>query len=423
MATKPIFQLRKIPSDKNMVLMIFNFKGRRINLSTGLSIPEKYWNPQTQRVRENASFPQHKQYNQRLNDLAAKTVALWAEYQAKGIVPTAEEFKEELYKRVYDIRSEGPELLPFIKQVIEEREKMNAPKGSLQSYVSCLGHLVAFEQKRKKPIRFSKLNEGFLNDFTAFLFDKKYSDNYAHKIIATLKTLVRLAKRQGIIENSNLLEATSPVKKRPTDNIYLNEAEIQQLFDMKLEGKLAGVRDLFLTGCLTGLRFSDFSKIKPENIQPIEHNGQAVRCLVMLTQKTKQRVVLPLVNPMLLAILERHNWQAPKRISNQKLNDYLKELGKLAGFTQGIEVTTHVAGESVKYTFPKWQLLTTHTARRSFATNAYKRGVPIPDIMKFTGHTTTQSFMKYIKVTAEETAVLLSEHEFFTGKSPLKLVN
>ena len=420
MATKPIFQLRKNPSDKNMVLMIFNYKGRRVNLSTGLSIPEKYWNPQTKRVRENQAFPNYKSYNQRLNDFEAKTTALWAEYVAKGII---EEFKDELYKRVFDIKTEGPELLPFIKQVIEEREKLNVPKGSLQVYNNCLGHLVAFEQKRKKPLRFSKLNEAFLNDFTAYLFSLGFADSYIHKIISTLKMFVQLAKKQGVIDSSRLLDSKTPVKKREKDNIYLNEAEIQQLFEMKLEGKLAGVRDLFLIGCFTGLRFSDYSKIKRENIQPVEHNGKAVKCLVMTTQKTKQRVVLPLVNPMLLAILERHNWQAPKRISNQKLNDYLKELGKLAGFSQEVEVNRYVAGEHIKQTFQKWQLMTTHTARRSFATNAYKRGVPIPDIMKFTGHTTTQSFLKYIKVTSEESAVILSEHDFFTGKSPLKLVN
>lgn len=422
MAKKPRFNLKNRTEDPALIILVFRFKGRKVVLSTGLSVPQKYWNDDKQYVRASRDFPRHKQFNQRLNLFEAETIKLWDEYQAKGIIPTAKEFKTKLNNRLNDIHEEAPSLIPFIVQVIEERQKMNKPAGSIQVYKNCLKNIKDYQVDRKKNLNFDALNDAFVNDFTAFLFAKKFADSYVHKILSTLKMFVRLADKRGIYENSPLLKATLEVKKRSKDNIYLTEAEIQKLFKMDLPERLANVRDLFLIGCFTGLRFSDYTQIKPGNFQTVEHGGRKVKCLVMTTKKTKQKVVLPVVNDMLLAILEKHGWEAPKRISNQKLNDYLKELGQLAGFTQEIEINEYKAGEQHKKICQKWELMTSHTPRRSFATNAYKRGVPVDDIMKFTGHTTIASFMKYIKVTTEETAVILSEHEFFTGKAPLRTV-
>ncbi len=424
MSKKPIFNLKNRTDDPALIVLKFNFKRRRVVLSTGLTVPQRFWNDATsvQRVRATRDFPRYKAFNQRLNLFEAETVKLWDEYNARGILPTAKEFKQELINRINNIREEAPGLLPFIRQIIEERQKMNKPAGSIQVYKNCLKNLEAYQSARRKNLNFDVLNDAFVNDFTAFLFSQNFADGYVHKVLSTLKMFVRLADKRGVYEGSPLLKTTLSVKKRAKDNIYLTEREIETLYHLDLPGKLANVRDLFLIGCFTGLRFSDYSKIKSENIQAVEHGEKQVKCLVMTTHKTKQKVVLPLVNPMLLDILERHEWKTPRRISNQKLNDYLKELGQKAGFTQEVEINEYKAGEHLKKTCQKWELITTHTARRSFATNAYKRGLPVADIMKFTGHTTIQSFMKYIKVTGEETAVILSEHEFFTGKSPLRAI-
>ncbi len=424
MPKKPNFNLKNRTDDPALIILVFNFKGRRIVLSTGLTVPQKHWNDakDVQRVRASRDFPRHKAFNQRLNLFESEAIRLWDEYNAQGILPTAKEFKQALINSIEDIHEEAPRLLPFIQQVIEEREGMNKPSGSIKVYKNCLKNLEAYQDKRKKKLNFDMLDSAFVNDFKSFLFAQNFADSYVHKIFTTLKMFVRMAEDRGVYENCNLLKTKLDVQKRGKDNIYLTEAEIETLFKLELTGKLANVRDLFLIGCFTGLRFSDYSIIKQENIQPIEHGGKEVECLVITTQKTKQKVVLPIVNPMLLAILERNNWEAPRKISNQKLNDYLKELGQIAGFTQEIEVNEYKAGGHQKRTCQKWELMTTHTARRSFATNAYKRGLPAGDIMKFTGHTTVASFMKYIKVTTEEAAVILSEHEFFTGKTPLRAV-
>jgi len=231
------------------------------------------------------------------------------------------------------------------------------------------------------------------------------------------------AYRRGIYEIDITGKVNLTIKKPEAENIYLTDREIETLYRMEgLSKRLDKVRDLFLIGCYTGQRYEDFTSIKPENEQEIEHDGKKVKCLVITQSKTKKKVTIPLVNPKLKAILQKYGMTAPT-ISNQKLNKYVKELAKLAGFIDKIEINDFRAGRHEKKVYEKWEKVSSHTARRSFATNAYKRGLPVPDIMKFTGHTTVSTFLNYIKVTGEETAVVLSEHEFFTGKnSNLKIV-
>ncbi|WP_317171507.1 site-specific integrase [Spirosoma profusum] len=161
-----------------------------------------------------------------------------------------------------------------------------------------------------------------------------------------------------------------------------------------------------MIGCYTGLRFSDFSELHPENIT---HNGQI---LTHKTQKTAERVSMP-VNRNVLAILRKYEGIPPRTISNQKMNDYLKEICKRAGFTERVEVARTKGGMRQTRVLEKWELVTTHTARRSFATNAFLAGVPPVSIMKITGHKSESVFLKYIKVSSEQNTLLLLSHTHF----------
>jgi len=191
-------------------------------------------------------------------------------------------------------------------------------------------------------------------------------------------------------------------------NIYLNDEELQTLFDYDFSNnpRLDRTRDLFLIGCYTGLRFSDFSHLTPDNIT---HDG---RILTVFTQKTGVQVSIP-INPQLQAILNKYGGVPPRAISNQRMNDYLKEIGQLIELTDSVQIAKTVGGLKVKKTFEKWQKLCTHTARRSVATNAYLAGISTIDIMRITSHKTESSFLKYIKITGEETAQRLLEHDHF----------
>ena len=190
----------------------------------------------------------------------------------------------------------------------------------------------------------------------------------------------------------------------------MNLEELERIRGLNLtqSPSLERVRDLFLIGCYTGLRYSDFIKIQPENIT-IEGNGQY---LEMLTQKTSQRVVIPL-KPIVLEILNKYEGSIPKPLSNQKMNQYLKVIGKEAGITNKILVIRTKAGIRSEKLVPKYELIRTHTCRKSFAANAFRSGLSTLSIMKITGHKTETQFFKYVRITEQENASNLINHEFF----------
>ena len=141
-------------------------------------------------------------------------------------------------------------------------------------------------------------------------------------------------------------------------------------------------------------------------------------------QKTDKPVFVPL-NPQIRAILTKYNGIPPRVLTNQRMNDYLKEIAQLADLNEKVTMSQTKGGLKVTKTLHKWELVTTHTARRSFATNAYLQGDPSLDIMRLTGHRTETSFMKYIKISNEEVAYRMAEHPFFTqeNKTVFKIAN
>lgn len=162
-------------------------------------------------------------------------------------------------------------------------------------------------------------------------------------------------------------------------------------------------RDLFLIGCYTAQRFSDYSRYRPEHIKTTS-NGTKV--IDIVTKKTKQRVIIPFLFPELDILLKKYNYKSPKTYE-QDLNEQIKEVGKMANLTEDIIITERMGGKIQEKIYKKNELIKTHTARRSGATNLFKMGYAPLEIMKITGHSSEAIFMKYIKVTKEENAELM----------------
>jgi integrase len=163
---------------------------------------------------------------------------------------------------------------------------------------------------------------------------------------------------------------------------------------------------VFVLSCYTGLRFSDWGKYTPENI--IEGG----RLLKVMTFKTGELVVIPL-STTAREILNRYQGTSFRLPSNVKMNKTLKVIGQLAEMHQTMNVSSTSGGIVMTVLRMKWELITTHTARRSFATNAFLSGIPTISIMKITGHRTERSFLKYIRVSQLENAIKMAEHPFF----------
>jgi integrase len=198
-----------------------------------------------------------------------------------------------------------------------------------------------------------------------------------------------------------------------SESIYLNETELEKIYNLDLSEneRLDRVRDLFLIGCWTGLRFSDWNKVTPENIK----DG----FLELKQQKTGGAVVIPL-HSVVTQIIKKHNGELPELISSQKTNDYLKEVAQKAGIKETVHKSITRGGIKVSKAYKKYELVTTHTGRRSFSTNLYRAGLDTLTIMQITGHKTEQAFLKYIKVTPREHAEKL--RTFWQDRVKLKVV-
>lgn len=211
------------------------------------------------------------------------------------------------------------------------------------------------------------------------------------------------------------------------DAIYLTPAEIEKIYKVPLEGSLAVIRDRFVIGCVTGMRYSDYSRFGPG------HMNSGI--ISILTQKRAKKVIIP-AHKFVIEILKRNKNDLPKAPTLRYFNMKLPTIGLKAGIKDLVQLETVVldGGEEilaadliegleregtrkvVTKTVPKFELITTHTARRSFATNAYLAGIPAAKIMLITGHTTENSFFRYIRIGAKQNAEELKGHDFFRNK-------
>ncbi|GAB3945177.1 hypothetical protein GCM10028805_13840 [Spirosoma harenae] len=171
--------------------------------------------------------------------------------------------------------------------------------------------------------------------------------------------------------------------------------------DLSKQERLERVRDLFVVGCYTGLRFSDLTNLRPEYIK----NG----LIRIEQQKTADKVVIP-CHEVVTSMLKKYNGSLPRSISNQKMNDYLKEVCQLAGLNSKENKAKTKGGKRITKVFEKWQMVSTYTARRSFATNMYLLGIPAMTIMQITGYRTEKAFMHYIKLDREQHAKVMASH-------------
>jgi integrase len=402
-----------------LINLIYRFSGKRLKYSTGQKIKPKNWNENQQRAKNIKQFPQAAELNALLDKLEHTTLTAHRKFINDDKLPTLEDLKKELdsclFKSDEGETTEAPKpFMLFFDELINERKE--SPKfalGTIKNYRTAYNHLSNYQKQKRITIDFDNIDLDFFNSYTNYLYALKYSTNYVSKLIRNIKTVIQEATERGINANMRFKSKKFRVSGEDAKNIYLTLDELETLhkLDLSQNYRLEKVRDLFLVGCFTGLRFSDFTNIKPEHLRVID----GVQVIDIFTQKTKEPVTIP-IHPKVKEVFAKYrNAETilPRTLSNQKMNQYLKELGALANINEEIMVTISVGGKHKEDKKIKYEMISTHTARRSFATNAFKSGIPAISIMKITGHKTQASFMQYIKINNEENAVLMAKNAFF----------
>ena len=244
-----------------------------------------------------------------------------------------------------------------------------------------------------------------------------YSDNTIGRFIKQLKAVLRAADTRGYPVNPAYKSIEFKGQVQEIDAIYLTRAELEAMEKVdlsKMEDKknYELARDLFMIGVWLAQRVSDYNNLKPENIKVIDNGDEQITFVSIHQQKTGRLVEIP-CNAKIRAILNKYPDGLP-HLSDQKINLYIKEIGKKAGIDDLIEVKETRGGEVTKRYYKKYDLICTHTARRTGATLMYLDGIPIYDIMKVTGHKSVTTLEKYIRADKLEVAQkLVLKYDYF----------
>ena len=260
-------------------------------------------------------------------------------------------------------------------------------------YQNTATHFLDYQNKLNIRFQTNEINKEQLLLFVRYLeVDKKLSMGTIKGILIRIKYFLKKAYLNGYSVDESYSEAN--VKNAESFFIALNNDDLSRLFHTdKLTPKQEEIKDLFIVGCKTGLRYSDYSRITENHI----HDGM----IYIKTQKTKTDVCIPM-DKYVKSILKKHGGKMPTARSIQYFNREIKTVCQKAGLTERIFFEEVKNGKVKQVIKEKWQLISSHTARRSFITNM--RGYPSASVMKMTGHKTCSSFMRYDKLSIVDNA-------------------
>lgn len=433
-----IFKLRKAqlnttPSNQvpTVVNMKFNFgyfeikeggKKEYIPLTypTGVKIKPCYWNPKPLYRAKQTRHIDYISINTRLDNLEGMAKKAYRQMINDGLRPTPLDIKKAIDDMDTGAKNDERETLErFVNRFITEIESGNRlfqskrySQGTIKNYKGTKSQLNEYQKIRRRKLNWDHITHDFYLDFIKFFSAKNYSPNTIGRHIKCLKTIMRCAMEEGLHNNLEYQNKSFKVLKERIQSVYLNDNELNKIYELDLSDKpaLDLARDVFLVGCYTAQRFSDYSRIKRTHCKMLSNGNQVVD---LIQKKTGERVIIP-IRPELKSILDKYEGEIPKTYE-QKVNERIKKVVRLAKITELINVENTRGGLVVKSQVEKCDLVKTHTARRSGCTNMYLAGIPAIDIMKISGHKTEKEFLNYIKVTKEETATNLSSHPYFNS--------
>lgn len=307
------------------------------------------------------------------------------------------------------------DLIGFIEYYVDKKGD-NMKEHRIRSINVTKHKLQKLENRFNKKYLLADVNEEFKSEFVKYANEQSYAPNTQARDLSSIKMLCRYARYLGL--NIHHQMDSLKIKGNPTNHIYLNEAEIKAIADLDIEQEyLENARDWLLISCGTGQRVSDFMRFNSSMIRT--ENGKHL--LEFKQVKTQKLMTIPLSKEV-RQVLNKRNGEFPRALSAQRYNDYIKTVCKLAGINEISKGKRRIsiAPEGVKTTkndyrdvvgkFEKWELVSSHIGRRSFATNYYGK-IPTTFLINITGHSSEQMFLNYIKKSNKDIA--LESYDYF----------
>lgn len=444
------YALKKNKNGTGTIKLIFNFgKQKKFEYYTPYKISDhKKWNTKNSEVHLSSDIDDAMDLNSKLRKLKDEADKLISKHINNGIELSKEAIKarmesvikeKEVTEKEIKTKTKSQDFVKYFEWFLKfykdnPRPKTNKPysKGTLKTLRNTK-ELVQKFQKNRKRLTFDDINLGFHAKLLAFMSKNNYSINYKGTVIKNIKAVMNDAFERDYHTNLDFKKSAFSKPTEEVENIYLTTKEIELIKNADLkkildapEGEffnknepkptldyLERCRDFFCIGCYTGLRISDQLKLTKKNIIEFKLEGKDEKAISIKTQKTSKKVEIP-INSNLQSILEKYENGFPDKVSDQKINTYLKKIAKSEGIDEIVEKTINKGGNREVIKQPKYELVSNHTGRRSFCTNAFNSGLSSSYIMRISGHSTEKAFLKYIKASPRDLFTKIVSHPFFS---------
>lgn len=424
------FKSRKQEAEPSLLYLMFTLGGKQYKVSTGFKVAPIYWDKVNSRViissqQKQLEQREMKKVNRFIQSLEKEISTMLdadvlADYEAKltpssvseyGIVARIKETIDKIKgKEVKEEEQRSISVLDYFKKVIEEMPKKVIKRTgkfidskTIQHHNIVLKRFESFlNAKHLGNGNFSLFNKNFESWMEQWMLgEQNYTPNTVCATFSVMKVWLKMAEEEGLISDKSFHSWKS--KGYDVQHIYLTEAEIKAIYELDFtelkrlhpNSAAEATRDLFVLASQIGLRYGDLERLNSSNWD-LETKRVQVH-----TSKTSETVLVPL-STIAIEIYKKYNGNFPKVQDRGKFNAQLQKIGKQAGLTQSVFVKSNAGGKIEVVEKKKYELITSHTARRSFATNLYKRCHNARMVMTFTGHKTEENFKKYICIEQEE---------------------
>jgi integrase len=376
----------------NYVYLTFYILNKKYRYSTKIKVNRSEWDLSIQRpkVRRGAAGEQNRKITHELNEYQRAFDTLKEKYK--------ESLTKEIVKEKFNIHFHLAQTVKkltysdyFEIYIEQKKNSRSVQKDSWQKYTRIHTGILEMQKKSKRTYYLQSFDNAFLMDFISYFRNQKnISDNTLRRKIGFFKSFLNWCVNNGY--SVNTAYKTFNIKPRETSHVSLTDAELKILEDIELDEALSYYRDLFLIGIYSGQRYSDYGKFDKDDI-----DGDNI---VIRAKKTGQFSYVPL-NSKLKRILNKYDWEL-KKIASQNFNINIQKICKIAGFDEIIKIDKFYGNKKVSKKVPRWKLIGSHTARRTFITLSAQRNVPLSLIMQVTGIKSVKTLQGYIKFDKEK---------------------
>ncbi|MEP1828332.1 tyrosine-type recombinase/integrase [Ekhidna sp.] len=385
----------KTPNNKTSPVWGTLSDGREVNFKVypGITVKTNHWSDRKKCVLSADINAVEK--NAFLENWMKQVMGIYLEAKSKGNRVSPSYIREQLKPKAEN------QVLTFWNHwdsFIESKVPIYT-SANLNKFKSLRQHLKSFESRKKLSLDIHTIDKPLLEDLQAYLYSEngpKLQTGTVSRYLGFLKTFLNWCLERKLTSNTDY-KIFKSIRRPDSLKVVLTVSDREKLMNISLGNSLSNVRDLLLLSCETGLRWSDYKRIKAHHYKKDSQDRPFIR---IVQDKTEDSVDVPL-SGRADSLVQKLIANQIRPISLQKMNIYVKELGRLAGLDEEFEKIEYRGKNKQVFVKKKYELITTHTGRRTFATDLLSRGLPAETVMKYTGHRDYKSFAQYVNIPKE----------------------